>query len=566
MSSIQNTKHLFFTTSPRSPEKMIPEIDFLAKHFSGQPWNPATQADFMQRLCKESDFYEGSGTFKDAAFSARDRINRAPQLLGYVDLSPRVGLTPAGEKLVTAKRTDEVFLRQLLKFQLPSPYHSVSDAENSIFWVRPYLEIIRLVYDLGSLSFDEAMFFGLQLTDYRKYCVIKKKIEDFRRKKTLMAGRYTELKKQTRLAVVSEIFADEISHENYATRESVSSNLDEFVSKKISTMRDYTDACFRYIRSTGLFEVSSSSRSLSVMADRVDDIVHILENTPRDPVFVNDINAYKTYLFDSDTPVLLTDDRGSLVKKLRGLGVPAEGSFEQSADDLKQMLAEALERRKQAAVAEQVRKIKDYSQYDSIVKLYGDITDRKTFDASLMLEWNTWRAMTMLDGGDIRANLKFDDHGQPMSTAQGNAPDIECYYGDYGLTVEVTMSSGQRQYEMEGEPVSRHLAKFKSKTKKDAYCLFIAPSISEASISHFYMLHKVNIAYYGGKSVIVPMTIQTFLKVLENSYTSDYPPDSAKVKELFTHSLQVASESGSEVEWYEAVTKKALDWLAVHAG
>jgi hypothetical protein len=46
----------------------------------------------------------------------------------------------------------------------------------------------------------------------------------------------------------------------------------------------------------------------------------------------------------------------------------------------------------------------------------------------------------------------------------------------FGLTVEVTLQSGgQRQYETEGEPVTRHLAKFKSETEKPAYCLFIAP-------------------------------------------------------------------------------------------
>jgi hypothetical protein len=38
-----------------------------------------------------------------------------------------------------------------------------------------------------------------------------------------------------------------------------------------------------------------------------------------------------------------------------------------------------------------------------------------------------------------KANLKFDDFGNPMSTAQGNMADIICDYGDSGLTVEVTI-------------------------------------------------------------------------------------------------------------------------------
>lgn len=85
---------------------------------------------------------------------------------------------------------------------------------------------------------------------------------------------------------------------------------------------------------------------------------------------------------------------------------------------------------------------------------FDDIEQKNVLDIPLMLEWNTWRAMTMLDGGTIKANLKFDDNGIPMSTAQGNMADIYYDYEEYGLTVEVTTAGGQKQYEMESEPVS----------------------------------------------------------------------------------------------------------------
>lgn len=96
---------------------------------------------------------------------------------------------------------------------------------------------------------------------------------------------------------------------------------------------------------------------------------------------------------------------------------------------------------------------------------FDDIEQKNVLDIPLILEWNTWRAMTMLDGGTITANLKFDDNGNPMSTALGNMADILCDYDNYGLTVEVTTSKGQKQYEMESEPVSRHLAKYKKAAK-----------------------------------------------------------------------------------------------------
>ena len=86
-----NSKVIFVTTSPRTPSKMIPEIELLNTHFAGQKWNKTTQVAFME-LLKEENFFNGEGA-KDPSFSARDRINRAPKALGFVILSPTIQLT-----------------------------------------------------------------------------------------------------------------------------------------------------------------------------------------------------------------------------------------------------------------------------------------------------------------------------------------------------------------------------------------------------------------------------------------------------------------------------------------
>lgn len=159
-----DSKVIFVTTSPRTPSKMIPEIGLLYTHFAGQRWNTETQRAFME-LLREENFFNGEGA-NDPAFSARDRINRAPKALGFVILSPTIQLTLAGEELVNSRRKDEIFLRQLLKFQVPSPFHKPT--ENSAeFWVKPYLELFRLIRHFGFLKFDELKMFGLQLVDYR---------------------------------------------------------------------------------------------------------------------------------------------------------------------------------------------------------------------------------------------------------------------------------------------------------------------------------------------------------------------------------------------------------------
>ncbi len=552
-----DSRLLFLTTSPRTPEKMVPEIDLLVTHFGGHAWDAATQRAFMEVL-RDEQFFKGSGK-NDPAFSARDRINRAPKSLGFVTLSPTIALTPAGKALVTSKRKEEVFLRQLLKFQIPSPYHKPS-TKAARFHVKPYLELLRLVRTMGTLTFDELQMFGMQLTDWRDFDVVVQKIKDFRLAKAQNKGNYKKFRNDRLTDELKSVYADRIARGETRTRESGDASLEKFLATQASNTRDYADACFRYLRATGLVAVSHVGKSLSIVPERIEDVDYILVNVSRDPCFVDDERRYAAYLGDASLPLLLTDDKPRLVTKLRKEFPQTTFDDRQNVETLKELLAEAIEQRKSATLRSQVEAIKDYKLYDDIQETFEQIKGNKLYDAPLMLEWNTWRAMTMLDGGDIRANLKFDDYGKPAVTAQGNMADIVCDYGDFKLIVEVTTASGQRQYEMESEPVSRHLGKIKKASGKPCYCLFIAPTINEACIAHFYALHNMNISYYGGKSTIIPITLDTFQKMLERSCKSPSTPDPSKVRTFLDTSAQLAKTCQDEKQWYDAMQQKAMSW------
>lgn len=553
-----DSKVIFVTTSPRTPAKMIPEIELLNTHFSGQIWNTDSQRAFME-LLKEENFFNGEGA-NDPAFSARDRINRAPKSLGFVVLSPTIRLTPAGIELVEAKRKEGIFLRQLLKFQIPSPYHKPT--ENSAdFWVKPYLELFRLVRHFGSLKFDELMLFGLQLVDYRQFEAIVAKIDKFRIEKAQNEGNYKKFRAEYLEKELRDIYSTDISSGNTRTRETNDASITKFLKTKASNMRDYADACFRYLRATGLVNISHLGKSISIVPEKIDEVDYFLNHADREPCFVNNERQYIAYLGNPLIPALLTDNRELLEQKINAEFPHIQLSGTLTLQELKTIFADQLENRKESFIAEQISAIKDYRAFEEINTTFSQILDNSLYDTPLMLEWNTWRAMTMLDGGNIKANLKFDDFGSPMSTAQGNMADIICDYGDFGLTVEVTMQSGQRQYETEGEPVTRHLAKLKKEIKKPAYCLFIAPNINDACIAHFYALHKMNISYYGGTSTIVPLPLNIFQKMVDDSYKASYIPEPKHVKRFFDRSNEIANECDNEKVWYEKITNEALNWL-----
>lgn len=537
---------------------MIPEIRLLIEHFEGQKWNIASQRRYMDFL-REEQFFNGKGK-KDPAFSARDRITRSPKSLGFVTLKPNISLTPAGKVLLTSNRKEEIFLRQMLKFQLPSPYHKPT-AKAGTFCVKPFLEMLRLVRIMGTLKFDELQMFGMQLTDWHNFDDIVRKIKTFRRVKVMTKGSYSKLKSKYLRNELERIYSERIAKGDIKTRESKEKSLDKFLDTQIGNMRDYADACFRYLRATGLVEISHVGKSLSIVPARMADVDFILKTVDRNPCFVDEEKKYVAYLGDAHLPELLTDDRKALLKRLKSEFEGVQIKRGANVEELKDLLAELTDVRKNETIKKQIADIKDYKLYDDIQTTFEQIKNNELLDAPLMLEWNTWRAMTMLDGGEIKANLNFDDFGNPLSTAQGNMPDIVCDYGDYMLAVEVTMQNAQKQFESEGEPVSRHLGKLKKTSNKPCYCLFIAPKINAACVSLFYMLHKTNVLYYGGKSVIVPLPLNVFQKMLEDSYNVDYTPNPQQVRDFFEYSSELAKKCEDEIQWFEEIQQAAINWL-----
>lgn len=556
--ALLRNKVLFITTSPRTPAKMIPEIHLLSENFGGQEWNNETQKAFMDVLRNE-DFFNGKGQ-NDPALSARDRITRAPKSLGFIKLHPSIELTPAGKRLITAKRTDEIFLRQLMKFQLPSPYHKMTNYAAD-YWVKPYLELLRLVRTLGTLKFDELQLFGMQLVNWHEFNNVIEKIKKFREDKLHNKGSYRKFKQEYLESELKRLYADRIKSGDTKTRESEDKSVKKFLKTQGSNIRDYADALFRYLRATGLVNVSHVGKSLSIIPERQEEVDYILRNLPRDPIFVNDETEYVSYLGDATLPHLLTDDRELLIGKIRK-EFPSNAFDEaMSIEQLKDLLSNYRDNQKDTIIKNQIIDIKSHKHYDDIQQTFERIKKDDVYDAPLMLEWNTWRAMTMLDGGNIKANLKFDDFGKPLSTAQGNMPDIICDYGQFYVSVEVTTASGQRQYEMEGEPVSRHLGKLKKATGKPCYCLFIAPTINDASIAHFFMLQRIEVSYYGGRSNIIPLPLKVFQKMLEDSFASSYIPEPKHVEAFFKTAEEIAKKSRNEEEWYKRISTKAEKWL-----
>ena len=312
--------------------------------------------------------------------------------------------------------------------------------------------------------------------------------------------------------------------------------------------------------------VSRSAHSLSIASEKLDEVDFLLETVCRDPVYVDDEEAYKTYLYDSEQPKLYSDETDNVIRIIGRID-PSVDCSRYKPLELKDLLYDLLDREKQRFLDAESRRIKNYEEYDSIVETYEDIRSNRTgvgryYDAPLMFEWNTWRAMTMIDGGEMSANLGFDDAGRPMHVAMGNMPDIVCDYGSFVLNVEVTLQSGQRQYDNEGEPVARHVGTMRRSTGKPVCCFFIARKIHPATLAHFYVLLRTEVEHYGGKALIVPLELTVFEKMLADSRKAAYVPRSEQILSFVEKARGAGEAAENENDWFGQVRDLALNWLS----
>lgn len=559
MASITNKKTIFFVTSPRSPYKLLDEVRFLVENFSGQEWNTETQIRFYEQLSSQP-FFEGSAT-GDLALKARDRITRAPKALGIVDLKPTIQLTEAGESFLYGNRKEEAFLRQLLKFQLSSPYHT---DKNGDFNVKPYLELTRLIYELEGLSKNEIALFVMGLTHHNKFDLIRDKILAFRNEvKTLRERKinYKAFVLDVFRRELSELFREEIEGGEIAIRETDEISLNKFIKTKRANHNDYADASIRYLRATGLFSINPRTFKIYVMPEKIKDVQYILSNIPRDISIFEDEDTYGEYLFASQSPVLLTDNRDLIIEKIISKDPTKENLalIEKNTEELKDIYYGLVSEQLSQMLSEEQSRLRTYEEYDDIIKTFDEIERKEIADPPLFFEWNIWRAFTMLNDGDIQGNFKVDDNGIPLYTAPGNIADISCKYQAFETIVEVTMSSGHKQYEMEGEPVARHYGNHKKGTDKDVYCIFIAPKVSDATLAYYFTLYRLNIEYYGGKAKIIPLCLDDFKTVLRNAYQRESKPNSEEIGRLWSEIADLALEKQNETEWYSSISQKARE-------
>ncbi|MBI3887857.1 AlwI family type II restriction endonuclease, partial [Candidatus Microgenomates bacterium] len=268
-------------------------------------------------------------------------------------------ITNAGHALLNNPDIeDEVFLRQLLKYQKPSALPKQNGASFENVSVLPFLVSLRVTYEMQGLSKEEISIFLNTTVRMEDVDRILKEIKEYRLQKSKIEGRVKkkEFYVKTQLAWLEEIFADEIKERTALIKELVNgckkgltfisstqgqrlladitkggkgSNtikakraqlvitgvikagknaaevkkvfLAYYLPLKIATLRDYADLTARYLRKSGLFSVS---RDKLITITEKEDLIKSLLAQKWDLVADD---KYLDYLWSDSLPALPSD-------------------------------------------------------------------------------------------------------------------------------------------------------------------------------------------------------------------------------------------------------------------
>jgi hypothetical protein len=112
--------------------------------------------------------------------------------------------------------------------------------------------------------------------------------------------------------------------------------------------------------------------------------------------------------------------------------------------------------------------------------------------------------------------------------------------------VEVTLSSGARQYESEGEPVARHLGDHQKGSVNDSYCLFITSSLHDATTAHFYIFHRTPVLFYGDTSKIIPIELDDFRLTLSRARETSLRPTANDIHRFVSNASALALKAANQ--------------------
>ncbi len=376
------------STTVRNPDRLRDGLRILKDDFESKEWNVHRQEKFFDFL-KQKGVYEMEEENYRQMTSARKQeharkwvsiLNQLGFCFAYESSGKPVIITKVGNALLNYPEIEnEIFLRQLLKYQKPCALPKQNGEAFKGISVLPFITSLKIANILCGLSKEEISIFLLTTVRMDQINKVIDKIRKYRAEKGKIEGRVKrkEFYFKTQLARLEEVFKDEVKERNNLIRQLVAGFKksrdfltttngkkllleitkggkgsktvkairtriliiaalkkgksartikkvfwDYYLSLKISTLRDYADLTARYLRKSGLFSVNRDR--LVTISDKEDLIKSLLAQKW---TLVTDKN-YLQYLWSDTLPELPSDKMEYLKKHLKAIAKKERALFD----------------------------------------------------------------------------------------------------------------------------------------------------------------------------------------------------------------------------------------------
>lgn len=376
------------STTVRNPDRLRDGLEVLKENFGGKEWNLNQQERFFNLLKAKGVYEIGEENYARMTKARKQEharkwvsvLNQLGFSFAYESSEKPVIITEAGNALLKHHELEEeVFLRQLLKYQKPSPLPKQSGDAFSHVDILPFVASLKIVYEAEGLSKEEISIFLNTTIRMKDITSTIAQIKEYRARRSKIEGKVKkkEFYFHTQLNRLEIIFAEEISERFALIKKLVSENkkvgnfitsstgrkllaeitkggkgsktvkarraqlqiisalkknkgattikqifLSYYLPLKASTLKDYADLTARYLRKSGLFSISRDR--LVVISEKEDLIQDLLS---RKWQLVSDRN-YLRYLWNDTQPALPSDKEDYLKKHLVALSKKEKRLFE----------------------------------------------------------------------------------------------------------------------------------------------------------------------------------------------------------------------------------------------
>ena len=567
------------STAVRNPNRLRDFLRVLSR-LEGESWDRDSQKRYQIMLIQDRiygafnrQFYDGlrrqdidllesaaSMSFAQAASIFDRKRYQDPSMRGRNSFKPlerfgfanRIGgavnITPIGRLFLDEESSvTEIFLKTLLKWQLPNPIDARGFPASGGYNIKPFVGVLRLIRAVNricrergmnesGLSHDEFGIFALTLIDCRMIEKTARDIVNCRIAKQKDLGRLRE-------------------------------NFD------LKNTRDYADNAVRYFRMTGLLRVRGGGWRIDIEPLRAADIDALLAQDDAKPLTFS-YDQYAAFLAAIDsqplpwqTPETQRKSLALLKRSAREAGVPnstieeaarAHPTSEAAYAPLQKILFARLREQERArlrqpseirAVAAQLRRLQ--------------LSARSVDNRPLELERLATEALRALnDALSIESNSPRGANNEPLAVASGGKADIECFYNGFAAICEVTLLRNRGQWHNEGQPVMRHLRDFESRADvADAFCIFVAPSLHRDTVNTFWF--AVRYEFEGAKQKIAPLTIEQFCELLEvcaECREQNAPLNRGEIRKFLSAASEPRDSAANSAEWIARIPAAIAAW------